>query len=52
MNNYQKREANYNIGFNSVNIRRSLLGIKKGSQAYTDIMSGYKAAKRERIAKS
>ena len=50
MTNYQKREANYQAGFNSLNIRRTLLGIKKSSQAYKDIMSGYNAAKRERIA--
>ena len=50
MNNYQKREANYKKGFESHNIRRTLLGIKKNTQAYKDIMSGYNAAKRERVA--
>ena len=50
MTNYQKREANYKAGYNSENIRRTLLGIKKNTQAYKDIMSGYNAAKRERVA--
>ena len=49
MTRYQKREANYLAGFNSENIRRTLLGVKRGSQTYNDIMAGYRAAKRDRI---
>ena len=50
MTNYQSREANYKAGYDSANIRRTLLGIKKGTQKYTDIMAGHAAAKRMRIA--
>ncbi len=50
MTKYQIREANYATGYESENIRRTLLGVKKGTQKWADIMSGHNAAKRMRIA--
>ena len=49
MNNLtNKTYADYLIGFETKNIRRALLGLKKNSRRYKEIMSGYNAAKRQR----